>query len=168
MTTEISQNSDVPAPQALYKTATGQRRHIARCPHIVGKHVAEASDGPICEMSQAELSGVGREYFDDLATALPALGAFGDTWSEILRVTAPVEHDAVWIPNSRSYIALGRNGHGVAWVGKTYVDIAGGARVELPGYAPGSGGGAPQDLRRGPVCKSCFMETPLSGVHHCS
>src|SRR4051794_5240551 len=159
--------SQVSSQVTLYKTATGQRRHIAQCPHIAGKEVMEASVEPICDLSQAELDGVGRQYFDDLAAALPILGASGTTWAEILRITAPVQHDAVWIPNSRSYIALGRDGLGVAWVGKTYVDIAGEPRIELPGYAPGSGGGTVKDVRRGQICNSCFTEKPLSGVHHC-
>ncbi|HET6561562.1 MAG TPA: hypothetical protein VFG72_06780 [Marmoricola sp.] len=49
-----------------------------------------------------------------------------------------VSHDQVWAPNSRSYIALGADGAGVAWVGKTYVVPPRDTLVALPGYEPGA------------------------------
>ena len=52
----------------------------------------------------------------------------------IVEALRGVEHDEIWLPHSKSYIALGLEGRGVAWVGKGYVFVkATGAFVELPG-----------------------------------
>jgi hypothetical protein len=151
--------------QQLYRTATGGRRHIRSCPHLIGKDVVEAADGDgdICTMCERELRGEGRRYFRSLADALPEFGAPRANWPLISQHLADVEHDEVWIVNSGSYIALGRGGRAVAWAGKTYVNPSADEVVELPDYRGGGGGGAKVDVARGTVCPKHFIERSLNG-----
>ena len=155
-------------PGTLWKTAAGGRAHLRRCSHLVDKDMVEAADEPVCDLSQAELEGRGREYFADLKAALPAMGVSGSDWTQVHELLSDVDHDELWLPYSRSYIALGKNGQAVAWVGKNYVDIAGRGRTELPGYAATPGGGGPTgDPKYGPTCPTCFTVMALSGKHDC-
>jgi hypothetical protein len=140
--------------EPLYRTATGGRRHIRSCPHLVGKTIVPAldSDGEICTHCQRELRGEGRRYFPSLADALPEFGAARSNWSLISEHLAAVDHDQVWIVASGSYVALGRGGRAVAWTGKTYVNPSAEELIELPDYRPGGGGGAPVHDEWGEKC----------------
>ena len=156
------------ATSELYRTETGSRLHIPACYHVHGVPLFEASAEdraslPVCSWCQAELDGVGRTPYAMLREALIGFGAYGDTWTLIERALADVEHDEIWIPNSRAYVALGYRGRGVAWVGKTYVQTREGAFTALDGYAPGSGCGSKPPERFGDVCPRCCMVKPLTG-----
>jgi hypothetical protein len=147
----------------LYRTATGDRLHIRECPHLVGKEVFIASDREVCDICARELRGEGRTYYADLSEGLRALGGPQGNWPLIVEHLAAVEHDSVWIPYSRSYIALGRDGRAVAWAGKTYVEPALGESVELPGFRAGSGGGTAVEEVWGPVCEVHRIERARNG-----
>ena len=156
----------------LFRTATGQRLHIPACYHVHGVALLEATDEDraaleVCSWCQAELDGVGRTPYLTVREALIAFGAYGDTWTTIERLLADVEHDEVWIPNSQSYVALGHRGRGVAWFGKTYVQVRGGAFIPLPGYAPGSGPSTERQPRYGDLCPICNQTRSLSGACWC-
>jgi hypothetical protein len=149
----------------LYRTETGSRRHIRSCPHLIGKEVllAADSDGEVCSWCDKELRGEGRQYFGSLDEALPALGGEQGNWPLIREHLRAVDPDEVWIPYSRSYIALGRNGRAVAWAGKTYVQPPEGHYIELPGFRPGSGGGAKAEQVAGELCPKHNMEKARNG-----
>ncbi|MCW2904831.1 MAG: hypothetical protein JWO67_7096 [Streptosporangiaceae bacterium] len=147
----------------LFRTATGGRRHIRACPHLLDKEVVEAADGEICAMCERELRGEGRLYFASLAEALPEFGAPRSNWPLIAQHLAGVEYDEVWIVNSGSYIALGRGGRAVAWVGKSYVNPSAEEFVELPGYRVGGGGGAPVHETWGETCQVHFVQRSRNG-----
>jgi hypothetical protein len=148
----------------LYRTETGGRRHIRKCPHLLDKDVVEATDdGPICSWCDKELRGEGREYFDSLDDALRALGGPQDNWPAIRRELAAIDADEVWIPFSRSYIALGRNKRAVAWAGKNYVEPSAGSYVELPGFRAGAGGGKAVVEVWGERCEKHFIQRSRSG-----
>jgi len=154
---------------ALFRTATGQRLYIPPCPHVLGVELPPASANDlatldVCSRCQAELDGVGRTYFDPLEPALAIFEAYRETWTAIAGMLRGAAHDQVWVPNNLSYVALGLAGKGVAWVGKTYVQLADGTFHELPGYEPGVGGGAIVDARWGDVCPTCSMQMPLTRV----
>jgi hypothetical protein len=153
------------ATQKLYRTATGERRHIRACPHLIGKEIVEATDadGEICAICERELRGEGRRYFASLAEALPEFGAARANWPLISQHLADVEHDEVWIVNSGSYIALGLGGRAVAWTGKTCV-YPPGQYVELPDYRAGGGGGAPVRDEWGEKCEVHNVLRSRSGV----
>ena len=157
---------DVRTP--LFRTAGGARLHIPGCYHVHGVEVVAATDQDraameVCSVCQDELDGYGRKYHADLDAALRHFGAHAGTWAEIKRRLAPVAWDTVWTPYSLSYIAVGLDGRGVAWVGKTYV-YAEDRFVELPGYRPGGGGGVPVEQWVGDVCPTCRIALPLSGT----
>jgi hypothetical protein len=161
-------STDAEERPSLWKTGAGGRAHLAQCAHLVGKEVVLAAAEPVCDMCQHEIDGHGRERFSDLDAALPVMGVSGTDWPAVKAALASVDHDEVWLPYSRSYIALGRAGQAVAWVGKSYVDVAGQARVELPGYAgTARSGSTTKEPRYGAVCGSCRMATPVGRVHEC-
>ena len=150
----------------LYRTEGGSRLHIRSCPHVIDSVVLEATDtdGEICAWCEKEISGEGREYIDDLDAALAAFGGPQGNWQLIRQHLAGVDPDEVWIPYSRSYIALGLKGRAVAWAGKTYVQPSEDAYVELPGFRAGSGGGTKVEETWGTTCEVHNMARSRSGV----
>ena len=154
----------------FFATADGGRKHLLQCPHLLDKDVIEVPDGddrPVCDGCQKELAGLGRTYYDDLDAALDAYRAPVENRLLIKQHLAGVAFDQIWMPYSESYIALGRNGRGVAWTGKNYVEPVPGTRVLLPGYAGGPHGeGTANRDAWGEICPQTFIAHPLSGVCH--
>ncbi|MGY1753823.1 hypothetical protein [Blastococcus sp. SYSU D01042] len=150
----------------LYRTASGGRLHIRNCPHLMGSEVMAAADtdGEICNWCDKEIRGEGRECFVDLDAALRAFGGPQGNWPLIREHLAGVHPDEVWIPFSRSYIALGLKGRAVAWVGKTYVQPPEGDYIELPGFRPGSGGGVAAEDTWGDMCEVHNVSRSRSGA----
>jgi len=154
----------------LFRTATGGRLHIEGCPHILGCELIRATAEDLetmsaCGWCQAEIDGVGRTYFDTLEDAFRDFGSYSDTWDLIRGHVSTVQYDSIWVPNSRSYIALGREGKGVAWIGKTYVAIAGGTFHELPGFTPTDHSGpSTKEWESNEICPKCHMAMPLTGI----
>ena len=168
MTAQPVNPTPEPAQEPFYRTAGGQRLHIAPCPYILGADVAPASPADVlalsvCDWCGKELAGVGRRYFESLGDAMRHFGTHAGTEGLIREALQFVQWDQIWVPNSASYIALGREGQGVAWVGKTYVVPHAGAFVELPGYAPGAGGGVERNERVGEPCEVHFITMSLDG-----
>jgi hypothetical protein len=156
------------APDTLVRTETGAKLHIAVCPHL-GPDFREATSSErlamaVCTWCRAELDGVGRTYCDGLEEAMRVFGTHAGTERAIKEALRFVDHDQIWVPNSRSYVALGRGGRGVAWFGKTYVVPAVGEFLALPDYHAGSGGGSRPEQLTGAPCPSCYLVLPLTGV----
>ena len=86
-----------------------------------------------------------------------------ETRSRVRELVAHVDADRIWIPYSRSYIALGKDGTRALYIGKTYVWIDG-ELTTLPGYAPGGGGGTATAERATSVCPTCGLELPRTGI----
>lgn len=154
--------------EPLYRTSGGQRLHIGACPFILGADVRDATlaerlEMTLCHWCSQELAGVGRTYVDNLDDAMRLFGTHAGTQTLVRDALRFVTWDQIWVPNSRSYIALGLEGRGVAWVGKTYVVPRAGTFIELPGYAPGGGGGAERHDRVGEVCEVHFITKSLDG-----
>jgi hypothetical protein len=157
----------------LLRTIGGQRLHIAPCPHLLGVTPREATAAEravmqLCYWCDKEVSGHGRTYYDSLESAMRAFGNHVDTVSLIRSHLRSVPWDQIWIPNSRSYLALGLGGRGVAWVGKGYVVPRRGEFVTLPGFVgSGRGGGTPTVAAWGETCAGCFMQRSVSGACGC-
>jgi len=157
------------APETLVRTETGAKLHIAECPHIIGSEIREATAAErlameLCTWSRAELDGVGRTYCDSLGDAMRLFGTHSGTERLIGDALRFVSHDQIWLPNSQSYVALGLEGRGVAWFGKTYVVPHTGEFLELPGFRESGGGGAPLDEQVGEICPVHHMTMSLTGV----
>ena len=157
-----------PIGQQLVRTVGGQRLHIPVCPHLLRVPVVAATcedleTMSVCHWCRQELDGVGRTYFDTLDDAMRFFGTHAGTEKAIRDAVRFVKHDQIWVPHSKSYIALGLDGAGVAWIGKTYVETEG-LFVELPDYRPGSGGGAARSVFPTPLCPTCFLELPVTGI----
>ncbi len=157
------------APDVLLRPLTGSRLHLSQCYRLergatvlVVANEADLEAWQVCSTCQAELGGHGRQYFDNLERALEAYVPL-QARQKVRNLARDVDYDAVWAPNSRSYIALGSDGTAVAYVGKTYWR-SGGALTELPGYDSGAGGGpAAAGARQGRECPTCNVLMPVAG-----
>ena len=74
-----------------------------------------------------------------------------------------VTYDEIWLPYSKSYVALGLDGRAVASFGKSYVEV-GDHRVDLPGYVAGRAAGRSSQPTYGETCPTCFIAMPLTGI----
>jgi len=157
----------------LLRTETGARLHIAPCPHLLGHAPREATTAEratmqLCHWCDKEVSGHGRTYVDTLDLAMRLFGSHVETIGLIRAHLRGVVWDQIWIPNSRSYIAFGLGGRGVAWVGKGYVVPRRGEFIPLPGFvAAGGGGGKPAEKTWGDICPSDFMQRSVTGACGC-
>lgn len=152
----------------LYRTETGGRLHLPACPHIGGAireaDAAERLGMSVCSWCQAEIDGVGRTYYESLDDAMRAFGCHVGTQPTIRNALRCVTHDQIWLPYSRSYIALGHEGRAVAWVGKTWVMPSLDVFQELPGYRDVSRGGAHSSEHIGELCPTHFLTMSVTGV----
>jgi hypothetical protein len=154
--------------QTLFATMTGGRKHLAQCPHVLGKNVVQIPpDDPrdVCDFCQKELDGFGRTYFDDLDAALEAYKAPIGNRPLIKQALAHIAPDEIWMPYSDSYIALGREGRGVAWAHKTFVEPALGTFVELPGFSATAKDGSSPDRSEvwGDICPTTYLRHSVGG-----
>lgn len=156
------------SPDVLVRTETGGRLHIAACPHIGGGiRLADAAERlamEVCSWCRKELDGVGRRYFDNLEDAMRAFRTYAGTEQLIRDALRFTTHDQIWLPPSSSYVALGHEGRGVAWFGKTWIVPASGVWQELPGYHAGSGGGAQAEALLGEICPVHHVARALTGA----
>jgi hypothetical protein len=160
------------ASEPLYVTHAGGKVHITACPHLY-KHSQlqpatpeQIEENGLCSHCEKEIRGEGRTYVDDLDEAFRLFGHRTDEARRLIsEALGGVQHDTIWIPASGSYIALGGDGQGVAWIGKGYVQVKGRPVTELPWFQDhGVGGRTSRDEGRGPVCDVHFVETSLLGV----
>lgn len=166
MTNETSQAG---APAITYfRTVTGTRVHLPECPHLVGAdaHAATAAERlehPVCDWSQAQLGGYGREHFDTIEDAMRRVGVPVQAHPTILNAMRFVEHDEVFTVHSLTYGALGSQGRTVAGFGKTYYWV-GDRRVNLPDYVDAGRSGHTGPKAYGDICPVHFVATALNGV----
>jgi hypothetical protein len=158
--------------QELVRTASGQRVHVRRCPHVARAAVvavteAERGSLVICNWCRAELDGQGRTYHASIADALADLAAPQSSRARLTALLADVDHETIHVPNSRAYLALVKNGKATAWAGKTYVAYADGRLVPLADYATPGATGADEDAAWGETCPDCFTARSLSGSCNC-
>ena len=168
--TEVSVRPHAPTLRelVLYRTETGGRLHLPACPHIGGA-IREADSAErlvmsVCSWCQAEIDGLGRTYYESLDDAMRAFGCHVGTQPTIRQALRSVTHDQIWLPYSRSYIALGHEGRAVAWVGKTWVMPAHDTSYELPGYRDSSRGAASSPEHLGKLCPTHFLTMSVTGI----
>lgn len=152
----------------LVRTETGSRLHIPACPHLGGvfreADPAERTTMAVCTWCWAELDGVGRTYCTDLDEAMREFDCQAGTRGRVRDALRFVTWDQIWLPYSRSYVALGHQGRAVAWFGKTYVVPSLGEFLELPGYREMYRGGAPADQRVGETCSKHNLTRSVTGA----
>ena len=93
--------------------------HLAECPHLVGKQWHPATESEIdelrlCQWSQDQLSGHGRSHPATLEDAMREQGTPADAVPLIKEHLRFVTYDEIWLPYSRSYVALGLEGRAIA------------------------------------------------------
>ena len=156
--------------ETLYRTTAGQRIHLRGCPHIAGQDVEAVTPGdssiPVCRWTRAELDGVGRIPQKTIDGALREFGASPEVRPRLIKLLKGLKWDSVYLPQSRSFVALALEGHPVAWAGKTYVQI-GEEFVPLEEYQAGVGGGAFVSELWGEPCPECFMQRSMNGTCTC-
>ncbi|WP_416955288.1 hypothetical protein ACNKF0_01890 [Nocardioides sp. T5] len=140
--------------------------HLFKHSTLVPATPEQIEENGLCTHCEKEVRGEGRTYVDDLDEAIRRFGHRTDVARRlILEALGDVPHDAVWIPASESYIALGHDGQAVAWVGKGYVEVKGRPVVEAP-VVPGSGSRRAHLPRRGSRSGQCevhFVEKSMVG-----
>lgn len=154
----------------LYRTATGGRLHIRRCPHVFGADVIPSSDSdratmPVCLFTQGELNGEGRTSFDTVEDALAFLNAARADRPQLAKLLRQATFDGIHVPFSRSYVAVTANGQGVAWAGKTYVDYIDRPTVLLPSYHAGTGTGSTPAADKGRWGEMCLAHNEQRSVN---
>lgn len=142
--------------------------HLAECPHLVDRSWHLADQGEIdahrlCQWSQDQLSGHGRLHPDTLDDAMRLQGTPAEAKRLIKEALTFVTFDEIWLPYSKSYVALGLDGRAVAAFGKSYVWV-GGSRVDLPGYVAGRHAGRSTQPSYGETCTRHHIAKSLSGV----
>ena len=156
--------------ETLYRTADGVRTHLRGCPHIAGLDVEPVAPGdtsvPVCRWTRTELDGIGRIPQKTLDGALREFGASPEVRPRLLKLLKGLKWDKVYLPQSRSFVALTLEDRPVAWAGKTYVQI-GEEFVPLPEYQAGVGGGAFVSELWGEPCPECFMQRSMNGTCTC-
>lgn len=161
--------TDVMLEQPTYfRTATGTRVHLPQCPHLTDSEVHAASedelhDHPVCDWSQAQLDGYGREHFDTLEDAMRRVGVPVEAHAMIMAALRPVVFDEIFTVHSLTYGALGRGGRTVAGFGKTYYWIQG-RRVNLPSYVATGRSGHTAPRAYGEVCPIHHLAMSLAGT----
>lgn len=158
--------------QPLFLSHASGKLHVADCPHIRRVEGAQPATpeqrerNGICSWCQRELAGQGRTTFATLDEALRDFGHVSDQSHRLIREALQgITYDSFWIPSSRSYIGLGLDGLGVAWIGVGYVERKGDTTVELPWFVPSGGGGTrAAEAARGEMCMVHFIEKSVSGL----
>lgn len=157
--------------EQIFVTHGKGKVHIRACPHLSDTSELtpatpeQVKQNGYCSHCEKEIAGVGRKYFESLDDAFEAFGHRTDEAKGLIRkAIVGIEHDSIWIPASESYIALGVNGLGTAWIGKGYVDFRDREHIELPWFAPHSGGGVQRLDEWGDLCDVHFIERSVSAV----
>jgi hypothetical protein len=154
-----------------------RRLHLRSCSHLQDSSRAllvEASpqdriDIPVCSECDAEIHGVGRQRFSSLEEAFEAFPLPLENRARMREIASHLTYNDVWIPNGRSYVAVGIKGQAAAaYFAPGYVDVhvepAGYRREELPTYVAGGAGVAGRMVRRQAVrCARCNIELPATG-----
>lgn len=151
-----------------FRTTTGTRVHLPQCPHLHDTDVhatsaAERLAHPVCDWSQAQLGGYGREYFDGIEDAMRRVRVPVGAHTTILAALRFVEFDEVFAVHSLTYGALGFEGRTVAGFGKSYYWV-GGRRVNLPSYVDSGRSGNTKPKAYGEICPVHFLAMSLSGT----
>jgi hypothetical protein len=158
------------ADTRLFKTANGGRLHIAECPYILGAEVFLASPAdldalPVCSWCDAELNDEGRTYHDTIEDALRDMGAPEVSIPQLRSLLAGRPHDTIYVPFSRSYVAVAFEGRPTAVAGKTYVWFGHGDKVELPGYVEShSSTWRKRSQVWGALCPITYLRHPVNGA----
>lgn len=117
-------------------------------------------------MSDSSASqSAGRTYFDSLESAMRSYRVPVEAQATVRSTLQGIAHDGFYVPPSRPYIAVTRQGRVVARVHMGHIGIPGAARVELPGYrerARGARNVQPHAARQ--TCGKCHLEVPLIGT----
>jgi hypothetical protein len=151
-----------------FRTTSGTRVHLPACPHLVGTdaHAATAAERllhPVCDWSQAQLRGYGREHFASLEDAMRRVGVPVEAHATIGAALRFVEYDKVFAVHSLTYGALGFRGRAVAGFGKTYYWV-GARRVNLPAYVESARAGRTGAIAYGELCLAHHVLKGLNGA----
>ena len=162
----------------LFRVPKGEMLHARECQHLTEKSLAllkqatelDAAKFPICSSCRAALSTGGRELFTSFDAALEALPVPVEHRVRMREIVSGFDRVRVWIPASRSYIAVSP-GAGVsasAYFNKGFVDVhqedGGYKREWMPGHAPSGTSSAASQAPERQVCPIHFVQLPATGI----
>src|SRR5690606_28908470 len=155
--------------------------HTRECPHLetealqalVPATAEQLEELPMCSTCRSVLDGGRRHTFTSFDAALEAYQAPLENRPMMREIASELDFTEIWIPASSPYIAVspGRGQRIVAYFNRGFVDIRdedGQFRtVTLPVNWLRGGGSRAGEWREDedrPVCDSCYMQLPTSGV----
>lgn len=176
----MSAQDKLVASAELYRTQGRGKLHVRGCSHLQSTDPAklvvaddrDRADLELCSECDKEIRGIGRVEYPSLDRAFEALKFPVENRRLMQDLTASVDFERIWAPQSRSYIAAGfRDERPVAAYlnkGFVHVRLAEGwyQRHEMPTFAGSAGGTARVGAaeRGGEVCRTCFVQLPVSGI----
>lgn len=157
--------------------------HTAECPHLGPAALAglvpatpeQQVELPVCSSCRKVLDGHRAQRFTSFEAAMEAFQAPLENRAVMREIAAGLEFAEIWIPASNSYIGVApaRGVSAVAYFSRGFVETRreGGGYdvVELPvnwlrSRGRSSNATARLDDMDRPVCTSCWMALPSSGV----
>ncbi|MFC6509821.1 hypothetical protein ACFQBY_15305 [Promicromonospora citrea] len=162
---------------SLFRVPTGKMLHARECQHLTEKSLAllepatelDLAKLPLCSSCRDALSTGGRAHYTSFDAALEALPVPVEHRPHMREVAAALDTAQVWIPASRSYIAVSA-GPGIeasAYFHKTFVDVhqedGGYVREWVPGHRTTRSAGEAAPAQLPAVCPTCFVQLPASG-----
>lgn len=171
--------NDPGAVLPLQVTRDATMLHTAECPHLgvealaalVPASEAQLANLPVCSSCRDILDGGRRQWFPSFDAALEALPVPLENRTRMREVAAGLTYERIWIPASRSYIAVaGEPGSAaVAYFNKGAIHVhrpdGGYDRETLSTYTAGSGAeGARTGTSPLRLCPTCHTQLPMTGV----
>ncbi|MCP2264381.1 hypothetical protein ACFQHV_23835 [Promicromonospora thailandica] len=164
---------------SLFRVPQGKMLHARECQHLTEKSLAvlepatelDLAKYPICSSCRDALSTGGRTHYTSFDTALEALPVPLEHRPRMREIAAALDTARIWIPASRSYIAVsaGQGIEAAAYFNKTFVDLhqegGGYDREWMPGHRTARQASEATLERLPPVCPTCSFQLPASG--HC-
>lgn len=152
--------------------------HTRECPHLGRQALAalvpateeQQEQLHTCSSCRDILDGGRRATFEDLGEAMEALPLPVENRARVREIAAELTYSQIWIPASRSYIAVaGTPGTAaLAYINKGFVDIrrsvGGYDREVLPLSRAGGGRASGAVSRPRALCSRCYTMLPASGI----
>jgi hypothetical protein len=154
--------------------------HTRECPHLSAESLAALTPAtrdqidayPMCKSCRAMIDGSRRQRFTSFEAAMEDFQAPLENRPLMRKVAASLEFAEIWIPASRSYIAVAerRGATAAAYFASGYIDVrkpeGGYDTVVLPVNSLRVGGSSADrrlDLAERATCPTCHMQLPTSG-----
>lgn len=166
----------------LHVTPGSTVLHTTECQHLTADGLAslvpataeQVATLAVCKSCQKVLDGSRREVFSSFESAMEAFHAPMENRPRMREIAGTLEFSEIWIPSSRSYIAVAarRGDSASAYFSVGFAEVrrpeGGYDTYEMPynrlGDGTGGGSRGSQAEAELAICPTCFMALPQTGV----